>query len=212
MNFDLLPLFAEAFKKTATFLALIDPVAAIPIFLAASSKLDARQTSAYARNLGGTVAAALLASGFFGAALLRLFGISIAGMQTAGGAIGLILAIAIVLGQEQKVKGSDDIAERARESSTLVPLGIPLLAGPATLSFAIATSSTDSIRHALATLVIPGILCGLFTWLAFEAGAKFGARLPGSALSLVERLAGFLLAAMSVEMLAKGIKILFADF
>ena len=128
----MLQIGALTLKKTVTLLALVEPASMIPIFLATVEGLEIGEKTRFARTIGVSVTLALLLAAFFGMPLFSLLGVSIGAMQVGGGIIVLLLAIAMVLGKETSFKGAPENTEAlARRRPSLVPLVIPLLAGPA---------------------------------------------------------------------------------
>lgn len=200
--------FVFTLKKTLTLLALVDPLLAIPVYLSATKGLDARQTRAFARTLGITVMTALLVAGFLGTYILQLLGVSLGAMQVGGGCIAFLLAIAMVLAKEEAVKMSAAENAQASAGPSIVPLAIPLLVGPASLSYVMASSSLQQVGDLL-HIVTPALVVGSATWAVFAFANKAGAWVTASTANVVERISGFLLAAISVEMVASGLKALF---
>lgn len=203
-------MIAQLFKQTLTLLALVEPFGLIPLFLQATANLAAPAQRRYARALGLTVTVALVVAGLFGGAILDLLGLSLGGMRVGGGIIVLILAIAMVVGQEKVVKQTAAEASAAadRQGFGIVPLGIPLLAGPAALSYMISHGGTLPAMN-LMLLIIPGALVGAVTWAIFHFAAKIQRWLTPATLNVIERLAGFLLAGIAIDMMALGLKQLF---
>ncbi|MDD5174862.1 MAG: MarC family protein [Sterolibacterium sp.] len=203
-------MWLQLLKKTITLLALVEPFGLIPLFLQATGGLTTVLQRQYARLLGITVAVALLGAGLFGVQLLELLGLSLGGMRVGGGIIVLILAIAMVLGQEKAVKQTAAEASAAadRQGRGIVPLGIPLLAGPGALSYMMANSPLSQPSD-LVLIVVPGLAIGIITWATFHYAAKMQSWLTPDKLNVIERLAGFLLAGLAVDMIAIGLKELF---
>jgi multiple antibiotic resistance protein len=197
-------------KKTLTLFALVEPFSIIPLFLHVTAGLSLERTRAYARLLGLTVCAALLLAALAGGPILALFGISLPGMRVGGGMIVLILAIAMVLGQEKVVRQTQAERESAVSLAGLgiVPLGIPLLAGPAALSYMITQSHWQTPEEAV-VLVVPVVAMGALIWITFHFAARIGQWLTPSTLNVIERLAGFFLAGIAVDMMAVGLKEIF---
>lgn len=202
-------IFALTLKKTIALLVLVGPVSMVPIFLAASEGLDLSRRERFARTIGFSVTLALLVATFMGMPILGLLGVSFGAMQVGGGIIVLLLAIAMVLGQESTFKGSPTVAAEieVREAS-IVPLAIPLLAGPAAFSYVMANSAWHSytdLVHVVAPILIVGVAC----WITFHIACQAKNNLRQSTLDVVERIGGFILAAMAVEMMATGLRGLF---
>ena len=205
----MLSIGALTLKKTVTLLELVEPASMIPIFLATVEGLEMYEKARFARTIGVSVTLALLLSAFFGMPLFSLLGVSIGAMQVGGGIIVLLLAIAMVLGKETSFKGApEDTAFLTRRRPAIVPLVIPLLAGPAAFSYVMANSQ---LRHEtdLIHVILPIVVIGISCWLTFHAAAKARSRIRQSTLDVIERIAGFILAAMSIEMIATGLRELF---
>jgi multiple antibiotic resistance protein len=192
-------------KKLITLLALVDPFSMVPIYLGAINGKTADQKQAFARGVGFAVSIALLVSAFAGSAILSAFGISFGSMQVAGGILALILAIAMVLGKEEAVKQGHCPKEVAPK---IVPLAVPLMVGPAAISYSIANGHWTSGQDLLG-LLLPPFVVGTVTWLTFGTSAKADKAVNATSLDLIEKVGGFLLAAMAVEMVGTGLKTMF---
>lgn len=195
-------------KKTLTLIALVDPLLAVPLFVSATRGYDTGFKYRYSRQLSITVTVSLLAGGLFGLHFLNFMGVSLAAMQIGGGAIMFVVALAMVIAKNESVKYTPDESEDAASGPSIVPLGIPLLAGPAALSYVMATSRITRVQDLLA-VIVPPIVVGLATWICFRIASRGGGMLPASMLKVIERLAGFLLIAIAVEMMGNGLKAMF---
>jgi multiple antibiotic resistance protein len=192
-------------KKLVTLLALVDPFSMVPIYLGAVNGKTAEQKQAFARGVGFAVSIALLVSAFAGSAILSAFGISFGSMQVAGGILALILAIAMVLGKEEAVKQGHCPKEVAPK---IVPLAVPLMVGPAAISYSIANGHWTSGPDLL-SMLLPPFVVGTVTWLTFGTSARADRAVNATSLDLIENVGGFLLAAMAVEMVGTGLKAMF---
>ena len=203
-------MLATLLKQTVTLLALVEPFGLIPLFLQATDGLAPAAQGRYARLLGLTVTVALLGAGLFGTMILDLLGLTMGGMRVGGGIIVLILAVAMVLGQEKVVKQTAAEARAAadRQGFGIVPLGVPLLAGPAALSYVMSHSVVQAPMDLLA-LIVPGVIVGAITWATFHFAVRTQGWLTPAKLNVIERLTGFLLAGIAVDMMAAGLKQLF---
>ncbi|MEI7614391.1 MAG: MarC family protein, partial [Betaproteobacteria bacterium] len=167
----MLQLLALTLKKTITLFALVGPVTMIPVFLAAVVGFDLKEKQRFARLLGLSVSIALLVATFLGASFLGLMGISIGAMQIGGGIIVLLLAIAMVLGKETSFKGAASSSPvEAKHEASIVPLAIPLLAGPAAFSYVMSNGSWQTELD-LVHIVLPILLVGASCWITFHLAA-----------------------------------------
>ncbi len=206
----MLSILALTLKKTITLFVLVGPISMIPIFIAASERLDLPGRIRFARIIALSVTVALLVATFLGMPLLGLLGVSVGAMQFGGGIIVLLLAIAMVLGQESTFKGSPAAVNGEHEIRTaaIVPLAVPLLAGPAAFSYVMANSTWHTYPE-LIHVVLPILIVGSACWVTFYLASKAQNRIRQSTLDVVERVGGFILAAMAVEMMAAGLRGLF---
>jgi multiple antibiotic resistance protein len=115
----------------------------------------------------------------------------------------------MVLGRETSFKGlpSNATASDAAEVS-IVPLAMPLLAGPAAFSYVMGNSEWHDYAD-LIHVVLPILIVGMACWITFYAACHRGETIRNSTLDIVERVGGFILAAMAVEMIAGGLRGLF---
>lgn len=205
----MLTITALTLKKTITLFALVGPVTMVPLFLATTRGLDLPRKAGFARTIGLSVTVALLVATFLGMPLLGFLGVSLGSMRVGDGIIVLLLAIAMVLGQETSFKGlpADATGNHPSEAS-IVPLAVPLLAGPAAFSYVMGNSEWDAYAD-LIHVVAPILIVGLAYWLTFHAASQRGGKIRQSTLDIVERVGGFILAAMAVEMIATGLRSLF---
>lgn len=197
-------------KKSITLFALVEPLAIIPIFLTSVAHLERAEKKRFARTLGICVTIALLVAAFLGMPFLGLLGVSLGAMQVGGGIIVLLLAIAMVLGKEATFKGAAPNVPETRQpaQAAIVPLAIPLLAGPAAFSYVMGNSTWQGGLD-LIHILVPILLVGGSCWFAFYLAVTAGGQVRQSLLDIVERIGGFILAAMAVEMIASGLRALF---
>ena len=196
-------------KKVITLFALVEPVAMIPIFVATVEGLGNTAKIRFAQTIAISVTIALLVAAFLGMPLLSLLGISLGAMQVGGGIIVLLLSIAMVLGKETSFKGMPYTGDDHKiTEASIIPLAIPLLAGPAAFSYVMANSTwhnTPDLIHVVLPILIVGFMC----WITFRLACRAEHEIRESTLDLVERVGGFILAAIAVEMMATGLKGLF---
>lgn len=205
----MLTIAALTLKKTITLFALVGPITMVPLFLATTRGLEAGRKVRFARTIGLSVTVALLVAAFLGMPLLGFLGVSLGAMRVGGGIIVLLLAIAMVLGQETSFKGLPAEASGSQFSeASIVPLAVPLLAGPAAFSYVMGNSEWHGYAD-LVHVLLPILIVGAACWITFHTACRRGEKIRQSTLDIVERVGGFILAAMAVEMIATGLRSLF---
>ena len=160
-----------------------------------------------------TTAAVIAVSAVAGLKIIEFFGISIASFQVGGGTLLLISALQMLNAQPAEAKPGD-VDEGTQKvdagaSIAVVPLTVPLLTGPATISTIVIYA--EKARHVweLAILVGYGVVIGLVTYITFSASGRIAHALGRTGINVMTRLMGLILAAMAVELLADGLVKLF---
>ncbi|MDA8127505.1 MAG: NAAT family transporter [Betaproteobacteria bacterium] len=202
----------ELAKAALALFAIVDPVGVIPIFLLATHSYTLAQSRAAARIAALTVLGVLTLFTFAGEPLLEFFGVRLAAFSVAGGLLLLLLALSMVQAHVSPQRQTSDEAAEAEERDAVgvVPLGIPLLAGPGAITHVIvaASAARGAVLHQIA-LLIPVALVAFSVWLAFRAAPLISGRLGKTGIHVVTRLMGLIIAAISVEMIAGGLGKLF---
>jgi multiple antibiotic resistance protein len=202
----LLPLSAYL-KILVALLVIVNPLGIIPVFVAMTADNTDLQRKHIARIAAQTVAVVLLVSALLGERVLEMFGISIPSFKVAGGILIMISAIAMMQASPAREKQTPEEAEEAiaKASIAVVPLGIPLLAGPGAMStMVIYVSESRTLVHLGAVLII-AVLVALIVWLALKIASRVGRYMSVTTVNVATRIMGLLLAALAVEIFAGGI-------
>jgi multiple antibiotic resistance protein len=204
--------FAALTQAALTLFAIVDPVGVIPIFLLATRGFSRTQSHHAAWISALTVWLVLVLFTFMGEPVLRFFGIRIEAFSVAGGLLLLMLAMSMLQAHVSPLKQTPDEAMEAEEKEAVgaVPLGVPLLAGPGAITHVIvaAGAAPGDVVHQ-AALLVPVTLVALSVWLSFRAAPSIAKRLGKTGIHVVTRLMGLIIAAISIEMIARGLAGLF---
>jgi multiple antibiotic resistance protein len=194
-------------RFVVTLTAVVDPFLAIPFFLSFTSSQDAAARHRLGRMVVVTVFIVLAVAVFIGEALLELIGASLPAFRVGGGLVLLLMALAMLNAQAGGVRQSKAEAAELEEGELrgVVPLAIPLLAGPGAISTAIIAAEGGSIAHQLILVACIVIVCGV-VWLALRAAHRVAARMGTTGMNVATRILGLLLAAMAVQTMADGLK------
>jgi len=192
-------------------IVLVDPLGAIPIFITLTSDQSEAERSHTARVATMTAGIVLVGCCFIGEPLLRFFGIRIASFEVGGGILILLLAISML---NAKVSASKQTQEEANEAVSksnvaVVPLAIPLLAGPAAISTVIIYSHKEAGLLFKGFLVLCIIAAALIVWVALQLSQPLIRKLGRTGLNNATRIMGMILAAIAVEFIATGLSQLF---
>ncbi|ABS02652.1 multiple antibiotic resistance protein [Kineococcus radiotolerans] len=190
-------LFGEAF---VTLFVIMDPLGTVPIFLGLTASFSTAERSRAARQAVFVAFGVIVAFALFGQRILDYLHISLPALQAAGGLLLLLIALELLTGK------GDEPTSTVGVNVAMVPLGTPLLAGPgaivATMVFVQQAEGWDD-RAAVAL----GVLAVHVTlWLAMRFAGLVHKVLGDSGVLLVTRVAGLLLSAIAVQLVADAVR------
>jgi multiple antibiotic resistance protein len=203
----------DLLKPLIALLAIVNPIGVVPFFIhftTAFSRADRQRTI---RISAFSAFAVIAISGLAGLQIIKFFGISVASFQVGGGMLLLLSSLHMLDAKLPETKAEEVDAGQAKadagSSIAVVPLTIPLLTGPATISTMIIYAEKTRTFWEHAVLVGYGVVIGLATFAAFSASGRIARVLGASGINIMTRLMGLILAAMSVELIADGLTKLF---
>lgn len=203
--------YTDYIKIFIALLAVVDPIGIVPIITAMTSRHKEADIKIIARTVVLAVTAILLSALFFGEDLLVFFGISINSFRVSGGILLMLMAISML---QAEVSATVQTKEEAREgegkeSIAVVPLAMPLLAGPGAISTIIlyAPSGRGINHYVLMSLDI--IAVAVILWIVLSCIPWLTRNLSKTSINIFTRLMGLLLSALAVEFIASGLKGLF---
>jgi multiple antibiotic resistance protein len=188
---------------------VVDPFSAVPFFLAMTREDTAEKRRQMA--LRASVAAGLVLSCFSlaGAWIFRLLGIGLPAFKVAGGVVLLLMALDMIRTQPSKTRITEgELAEGCgKEDIAVVPLAMPLLAGPGSIATCIvlmARARSGPWWHVLPVLAAIALTC-VATYLVLAGAARTERVLGPTGLAIMERAAGLLLVAIAVQFMMDGL-------
>ncbi len=207
----LLPILAEQIKYLVGIFAILNPLGAIPIYLSLTADRRPKEMHRTAAKAAVAVAVILILAVWAGDALLSFFGIGLPAFRIAGGLLVLLIAIAMFHARTSPARQTDAEQTEAESKNDIavVPLAIPLLAGPGAISLAIvdahqAGSWPDKLVFSLGIVAVAAIV-----WIILRLAEPIGERLGTAGLNIATRVMGLILAAMAVQFMADGLLALF---
>jgi multiple antibiotic resistance protein len=203
----------DLLKPLVALLAIVNPIGVVPFFIHFTQTFSREQRKRTIRISAFTAFVVIAISAVAGLKIIEFFGISLASFQVGGGTLLLISSLAMLNAQPAESKPSDvsDGNEKvdAGASIAVVPLAIPLLTGPATISTMVIYAEKTKHVWQLGVLVGYGVVIGVVTFLVFSASGRIANVLGRTGINVMTRLMGLILAAMAVELLADGLVKLF---
>ncbi len=203
------------FKPLVTLLAIVNPLAIVPFFIHYTQGFTLEQRRRTVTTAAITTFLVIAASALLGLRILEFFGISLASFQVGGGMLLLISSLNMLNAQPAEAKPNshelEDGAQKAAMGASIavVPLTIPLLTGPATISTVVIYADQARTWLQLTALVGYGVVIGVATWLALALAEPISRVLGRTGINVMTRLMGLILAALAVEVMALGLLKLF---
>lgn len=193
-----------------TLVAVLDPFMAIPFFLGVCAGRPDAMRRRIARVASLTVMAILAGAALSGEALLHLLGTSLPSFRIAGGLVLLLMALAMLQARPGNVRQTEQEANDAAgyETPGIVPLAIPLLAGPGAISTVMIAAQRGGWQNQAAVLA-DIVVVGLVLWSMLRLAIPIGRLMGPGGFNVATRLLGLLLAAIAVESMAVGLRELF---
>jgi multiple antibiotic resistance protein len=190
-----------AVQSMITLLVIMDPPGATPIFFSLVADKNNKERTRLAWQAAAVSLFVIATFAIFGRFILDYMNVSIEALQTAGGLLLLYVSLQLLTGAK-----SDEA--QAGTNIGMVPLGTPLLAGPgaivATMIFVQQADSPSHIVGLIAAIIAVHLIIGV----VLSASTKVLSLIKDSGVTLLARISGLLLAAIAVQMLANGIKLL----
>ncbi|MCX7276995.1 MAG: NAAT family transporter [Burkholderiales bacterium] len=202
-------------KPLITLLAIVNPLAIVPFFIHYTQSFSAAQRKRTIWVSSFSVFVVIAVSALLGLQILDFFNISLASFQVGGGLLLMTSSLNMLNAQPAEAKSNadeiQDASERAAVGSSIavVPLAIPLLTGPASMSTVVIYADRAKSFWQLMTLVGYGVVIGLATALCFALAQPIARILGKTGINVMTRLMGLILAALAVEVMAEGLHKLF---
>ena len=201
------------FKPLITLLAIVNPLAIVPFFIHYTQGFSPEHRRRTIAISSFSCFVVIAISALLGLDILNFFGISLASFQVGGGMLLLTSALNMLNAQpaEAKTNELEDGAEKAARGASIavVPLTIPLLTGPATMSTVVIYSEKAKTFLQLGTLVGYGVVIALATAACFALAQPIARVLGKTGINVMTRLMGLILAALAVEVMSDGLIKLF---
>lgn len=187
----------EVFISSVITLCLImDPFGNIPLFISALKKVAPERRKAVLVRELAIAGLIMLIFLFSGGWFMKAFGIHSFSMSIAGGIILFIISAKLVFGND-----TEPTSDPKEEEPFVVPLAIPLVAGPAVLSMIMILAAQHAVWTTLAAILVASVFNSAVLMMSFPISKLLGKR----GLVAIERLSGMILVLMSVNMIMGGV-------
>ena len=189
----------EFLATVILLLILLDPLGNIPLLISLLRPLEPARRQRVVLRENAVAALLLIVFVFIGDWLLAALRLSAPALEISGGLILFLIAVRMVF----PVRGHEEDEFSRNGAPLIVPIAVPMIAGPAALATVLLTSRQDPQLASLVGAILVAILMNTLILLAAERLARLFGK-PG--LAAMERLMGLVLTTMAVQMLISGIK------
>lgn len=190
----------DLFLTTAvTLFVIVDPPGLLPVFLGLTNSLDAKQRRRAGDRASLVAFGVIAVFALFGRQILDYLAVSVPALQVSGGLLLLLIALELLMGRAEDPVSHDGV------NVAIVPLGTPLMAGPgAIVATMLAVQRAPQLSGYL-TVALALVAVMALVWVFLRYAVLIRAVLRESGTVLASRIAGLLLSAIAVQMVADGV-------
>jgi multiple antibiotic resistance protein len=189
--------------------SIVDPFAAVPIYLALTSRDTLARRHTVALRASMTVLGVLTVFALGGSIIFRFFGITIPAFKIAGGVLLFTVALDMLRAKPSTTKTSPEETEEnvAKEDVGVIPVGIPLLSGPGAIASATVLSERARSMPLRIALLSAIVVLASIVWLTLRFADPVARMLGKTGLNLITRIMGLILAATAAQFVVDGVQV-----
>jgi multiple antibiotic resistance protein len=188
------------FKFFAGLMAIMNPLVTLPIFLSLTRGDSKSEQIKIAFFSSLAVLVILVLAAYSGKAALAVFGISVGGFQIAGGILIGMIALSMMHSK------TSEIPEEKHSNPAIVPLALPIMAGPGSISKTIAFSSNAHGMSDFEAIVLAIVCASAITFIILAASNFINKIMGKTGITIITRIMAIILGAIAVEMIVGGVK------
>lgn len=202
--------FSDFTNNFVTLLVVSNPLSALPVILRITRNQSLEQKQRTGRSCALAVMIIFLVVTWIGSPLLTILGIKLPSFQIAGGLILLTIAFSMLNAEESSIRMSaEEVAQKRSDMGAIVPLAMPIIAGPATMTtLIVSVNEFPGLVNQLlisASAVLVAFVMGLLLYFAAHLEKILGIQ----GVNIINRIGGLILAALAIQMLAHGMLVFF---
>jgi multiple antibiotic resistance protein len=195
-----------SFVAFSSIFFLVDPFAAVPPFLAMTSHADSAARRRMAARAAWTCFIVLSLFAISGSFIFKLFGITLAAFEIAGGLILLLIGLEMLQARRSTQEGTSETEEGAqKEDIGITPLGIPLLAGPGAISTVMVLMGASPTWQHFIPVFVAIAVTALTSYLILASADRVRKRMGDTGIRIMMRIMGLMLTAIAVQFVINGL-------
>jgi multiple antibiotic resistance protein len=186
---------------------IVNPLGNAPVFLAITENESAMARTAMVRRAAITMVGILIIFALAGKLILDIFHLSLSAIRISGGIILFILALNMIQAERAKMKNRRDEEREAKDKPdvSIVPLAIPMLAGPGSITTILVLTGQHPTPLYLAIIIAAIVFSGLMTYVILTRATVLFNILGKTGINIFTRIMGLLLAGLAVQFIINGI-------
>jgi multiple antibiotic resistance protein len=191
----------------SSLIFIVDPIATIPTFLALTADAELGARRHMAKRAAWTCFVVLSGFALAGTLIFKMFGITLPAFRIAGGLIMILIGLDMVQARRSQTKETPAETQQAMEKDDvgIIPLGVPMLAGPGSISTVIALmAQSPNWQHGMLIILAVG-LTALISYWTLAAADRLGRRMGNTGIHILTRFMGLLLMAIAVQFILSGL-------
>ncbi|KVQ10974.1 hypothetical protein WJ99_16455 [Burkholderia ubonensis] len=200
----------DLLKSFISLLALINPVGAVPFFLSLTAQQTDDERRRTIRIASVSVFCVITVTRLLGQQIIDFFGISVGSLEVGGGIIMLLMAISMLNAQAGNTRSTPEERHEAEQKDNIavVPLAIPLLTGPGSISTVIIYAANSRHWYDRVGLVAIGAVLACLCFFAMRLAEPIANWIGRTGINIATRLMGLMLSALAVEFIVNGLRAL----
>jgi multiple antibiotic resistance protein len=190
-----------------SLLAILNPLSAVPVFVAMTAHYDPGRRAATLRRAIFTAFVVMVAFSLLGTLILRFFGITTHAFQIAGGIIFFSIGWDMLHAQRSRVNTTEEEETEGagREEIGIIPLGLPSLAGPGTITTVIALDSQAETVPQRISIYVAIVLVCMIAWMVLSAAPLVTRKLGQTGMNVFTRIMGLLAMVIGSQFVINGV-------
>ncbi len=191
----------------SSIFVIVDPIACIPTFLALTAEDELTRRRRMAKRAAWTCFLVLAGFALGGTLIFKMFGITLPAFRIAGGLIMILIGLDMVQARRSQTKETASETQQAMEKDDvgIVPLGVPMLAGPGSISTVMALmAQSANWQHSVSIIIVVALTAILCYWI-LAAADRVGRRMGETGIRILTRFMGLLLMAIAVQFILSGL-------
>src|ERR1700728_4225924 len=182
----------------SSLIFIVDPIATIPTFLVLTADAEMGERRHMAKRAAWTCFLVLAGFAVAGTLIFKMFGITLPAFRIAGGLIMILIGLDMVQARRSQTKETASETQQAMEKDDvgIIPLGVPMLAGPGSISTVMALmAQSANWQHSVMIIIVVGVTSFVSYWILASAD-RVGRRMGDTGIRILTRFMGLLLMAI----------------